>query len=160
MAIAFPSHSGGTLTVRVRGVPFPIEFAHWTKGDLVEQVEKAIREFATKLMTIVREEVVNGVDAMFETHAPSNVPVTPVRHPTIPLNGQVRPKAVAAKPTVLSKPKKTNGAPIQLCPVPGCKERAAPSLGMVCAKHKSVPKAKIAKYREARRKAKAAKAKS
>jgi hypothetical protein len=42
-------------------------------------------------------------------------------------------------------------APIQLCPVPGCKNPAAPIFGMVCAKHKDVPKAKIKKYREARK---------
>jgi hypothetical protein len=42
-------------------------------------------------------------------------------------------------------------APKQLCPVPGCKNPAAPVFGMVCAKHKDVPKAKIKKYREARR---------
>src|SRR5262245_15422626 len=42
-------------------------------------------------------------------------------------------------------------APIQLCPVPGCKERAAPIFGMVCSKHKDVSKAQIKKYREARR---------
>lgn len=42
--------------------------------------------------------------------------------------------------------------PIQLCPVPGCKEHAAPVFGMLCAEHKSVPKAKIKAYREARRK--------
>jgi hypothetical protein len=47
------------------------------------------------------------------------------------------------------KPRKK--PPIQLCPVPGCKERAAPVFGMVCAKHKDVAKAKIKKYREARR---------
>jgi hypothetical protein len=41
--------------------------------------------------------------------------------------------------------------PRQLCPVPGCKNPAAPVFGMVCAKHKDVPKAKIKKYREARR---------
>src|SRR5262245_49489345 len=41
--------------------------------------------------------------------------------------------------------------PRQLCPVPGCKNTAAPIYGMVCAKHKGVPKAKIKKYREARR---------
>jgi hypothetical protein len=45
-------------------------------------------------------------------------------------------------------------APKQLCPVPGCKNAAAPVFGMVCAKHKGVPKAKIKKYREARRAAK------
>ena len=46
-------------------------------------------------------------------------------------------------------------APKQLCPVPGCKNPAAPVFGMVCAKHKDIPKAKIKEYREARRNAKA-----
>ena len=41
--------------------------------------------------------------------------------------------------------------PIQLCPVPGCANRAAPVFGMVCAKHKDLPKATIKKYRERRR---------
>jgi hypothetical protein len=48
-------------------------------------------------------------------------------------------------------------APKQLCPVPGCKNPAAPVFGMVCAKHKDIPKAKIKKYREDRRAAKVAK---
>jgi hypothetical protein len=39
----------------------------------------------------------------------------------------------------------------QLCPVPGCKNPAAPVFGMVCKAHKNVAKAKIKKYREARR---------
>lgn len=52
-------------------------------------------------------------------------------------------------------PRRRKG-PIQLCPVPGCKERAAPVFGMVCAGHKDVPKAKIAAYRAARRAGKAA----
>ena len=42
-------------------------------------------------------------------------------------------------------------APVQLCPVPGCRNPGAPVFGMVCAEHKGVPKAKIKKYREARR---------
>jgi hypothetical protein len=46
--------------------------------------------------------------------------------------------------------------PKQLCPVPGCHNPAAPVFGMVCAKHKDIPRAQIKKYREARR-AKAAK---
>jgi len=41
--------------------------------------------------------------------------------------------------------------PKQLCPVPGCKNPAAPVFGMVCAEHKGLPKAKIKKFREARR---------
>jgi hypothetical protein len=42
-------------------------------------------------------------------------------------------------------------APTQLCPVPGCKNKAAPVFGMVCAQHKDVAKAKIKKYRQLRR---------
>src|SRR3954453_5351846 len=41
--------------------------------------------------------------------------------------------------------------PIQLCPVPGCTNRAAPVFGMVCSQHKGLPKAAIKKYRERRR---------
>jgi hypothetical protein len=41
--------------------------------------------------------------------------------------------------------------PKQLCPVPGCKNAAAPIFGMVCAAHKDLPKPKIKKYRQARR---------
>jgi len=54
--------------------------------------------------------------------------------------------------------KRRKKAPIQLCPVPGCKNRAAPVFGMVCSKHKDLPKTKIRQFREARRakKAKAA----
>ncbi len=45
--------------------------------------------------------------------------------------------------------------PVQLCPVPRCTGRAAPIYGMVCSKHKDVPKGQIKKYREARRARKA-----
>jgi hypothetical protein len=41
--------------------------------------------------------------------------------------------------------------PRQLCPVPGCKNTAAPVFGMVCADHKNVAKSKLKKYREARK---------
>jgi hypothetical protein len=51
---------------------------------------------------------------------------------------------VAAK----SAGKKTR--PKQLCPVPGCKNVAAPIFGMVCKDHKNVAKSKIKKYREER----------
>jgi hypothetical protein len=47
----------------------------------------------------------------------------------------------------------------QLCPVPRCKGVAAPVYNMVCKRHKDVPKAKIAKFREARRLANAKAAK-
>jgi hypothetical protein len=59
------------------------------------------------------------------------------------------PKALRAAPAVRTKPRRK--APKQLCPVPGCKNPAAPVFGMVCAKHKDMPKAKIKQFREARR---------
>jgi hypothetical protein len=52
----------------------------------------------------------------------------------------------------------TKKRPKQLCPVPGCKNPAAPVFGMVCADHKNVAKSKIKEYRAKRRAAKAAKA--
>jgi hypothetical protein len=47
--------------------------------------------------------------------------------------------------------------PIQYCPVPGCKNRAAPVFGMVCGEHRKVPKALIKKYRAERKAEKAQK---
>lgn len=75
-----------------------------------------------------------------------------------PKRGPGRPPKALGVVSVTSKTARSDGAtktrrkaPLQLCPVPGCKNRAAPIFGMVCAKHKDVPKAKIKKYREARR---------
>ena len=50
--------------------------------------------------------------------------------------------------------RKRRKGPIQLCPVPGCTNRAAPVFGMVCSKHRGLPKGEIKKYREQRRAAK------
>lgn len=60
------------------------------------------------------------------------------------------PKGMAA---ILGRKPRRKG-PLQLCPVPGCKNAAAPVFGMVCAEHKNVGKTKIKQYREARRAAK------
>jgi hypothetical protein len=50
---------------------------------------------------------------------------------------------------------KSKKRPIQLCPVPRCRNAAAPIFGMVCAKHKDVPRSQIKLYRERRRARKA-----
>ena len=60
------------------------------------------------------------------------------------------PKAASAAVAVIGRKKRKKG-PKQLCPVPGCKNPAAPVFGMVCSKHKDLPKAQIKKFREARR---------
>jgi hypothetical protein len=66
--------------------------------------------------------------------------------------------AALAAPAKATAKKPRKKGPLQLCPVPGCKNPAAPVFGMVCAKHKDLPKTKIKAYREAR-KAKKLKAK-
>jgi hypothetical protein len=66
--------------------------------------------------------------------------------------GRPRKGGLAGLTMALGAPRRK--APKQLCPVPGCKNAAAPVFGMVCAKHKDLPKAKIKKYREDRRAAK------
>ena len=66
--------------------------------------------------------------------------------------GRPTKQAVASVAPVAAKPaagKKTR--PKQLCPVPGCKNTAAPIFGMVCKDHKNVAKSKIKKYREERK---------
>lgn len=63
------------------------------------------------------------------------------------------PRVTPASFEAPAKPRKK--PPIQFCPVPGCKNKAAPVFNMVCSLHKGMPKAKIDKFREARRKAKA-----
>jgi len=45
----------------------------------------------------------------------------------------------------------------QFCPVPNCTGVAAPVFGMVCAKHKDMPQAKIDEYRAQRRATKSGK---
>jgi hypothetical protein len=68
----------------------------------------------------------------------------------LPRRGPGRPAGATTKALGAVGRKRRKG-PIQLCPVPGCKNRAAPVFGMVCAKHKDLPKATIKKYREQRR---------
>ena len=64
-------------------------------------------------------------------------------------SGDGRGASIKALDFAAGRPRKK--APKQLCPVPGCKNPAAPVFGMVCAKHKDVAKSKIKKFREARR---------
>jgi hypothetical protein len=61
-----------------------------------------------------------------------------------------RPPKMLSAPSVPAKKNRRKG-PVQLCPVPYCRNPAAPIFGMVCAKHKDVAKSKIKKYREARK---------
>ncbi len=73
---------------------------------------------------------------------------------TLPRRRGRPPKAaylVSAPVASLAAPVKKR--PKQLCPVPGCTGLAAPVFGMVCSKHKDLPKTQIKKYRAQRREA-------
>jgi len=103
-----------------------------------------VNEFVNKLVVALNAEATQRAQA--QVFAALGVP------------GARRPGRPAKTPSVVFAGVIRKKAPKQLCPVPGCKNPAAPVFGMVCAKHKDVPKAKIKEYRDARRKAKSKKA--
>ena len=90
-------------------------------------IQQLVAEFETKLVAVVREQVHAEIMAKLGT-------------------------PVANKGVVIKLVKARKKGPIQLCPAPGCKDRAAPVFGMLCKKHKGTPKATVLKWRETRRK--------
>ncbi len=64
--------------------------------------------------------------------------------------GRIGPLArPSAKVLPFARPRRK--APVQLCPSPGCKNRAAPAFGMLCGEHKGAPAATVKAWREQRR---------
>jgi hypothetical protein len=102
-------------------------------------IKTVVADFANQLSALIENEATErGRAAVLAAFG-----VPPRRGPGRP------PKATTAPAPVAKKARKK--PPLQLCPVPGCKNPAAPVFGMVCAKHKDVPKAKIKKFRDARK---------
>jgi hypothetical protein len=97
-------------------------------------VRSLIEDFTHRLTSLLDSEAMERARHAVES-------AFGVRHPGRP--AKTSPIAIAKK--ARKKP------PKQFCPVPGCKNPAAPVFGMVCAKHKDVAKTKIKKYREARK---------
>ncbi|HVZ88378.1 MAG TPA: hypothetical protein VHG72_15500 [Polyangia bacterium] len=99
-------------------------------------VQELVQQFVDSLSSLIEQDTVSrareAVMSAFGGRAPAG----------LHLRG--------AKGALIGARKRRKG-PIQLCPVPGCSNRAAPVFGMVCAKHKDLPKAEIKKYREQRR---------
>lgn len=104
-------------------------------------IKTIVAEFASRLSAIVESQAIERARAAVLSAFGSG----PRRGPGRP------PKALAAIEAAPVAKKARKKPPRQLCPVPGCKNTAAPIFGMVCAKHKDLPKAKIKKFREARR---------
>ena len=93
-------------------------------------LQEVVQQFVDRVSSIIEQEVVS-------------------RAREAALNALDGRGSVGARGGVIVR--KRRKGPIQLCPVPGCNNRAAPVFGMVCAKHKDLPKATIKKYRDARR---------
>jgi hypothetical protein len=93
-------------------------------------IENFTNQLAAALESQAMERARQAVESAFGVKRPGRPP-------------KVSPIAAGKKPR--------KKAPRQLCPVPGCKNPAAPVFGMVCAKHKDLPKTKIKKFREARK---------
>jgi hypothetical protein len=100
----------------------------------MSEIRSLVENFTNQLAALVEGQALDRVRAAVES-------ALGVRRPGRP--AKISPIAIGKK--ARKKP------PKQFCPVPGCKNPAAPVFGMVCAKHKDVAKAKIKKYREARK---------
>jgi hypothetical protein len=100
----------------------------------MSEIRSLVENFTNQLAALVEGQALDRARAAVES-------ALGVRRPGRP--AKISPIAIAKK--ARKKP------PKQFCPVPGCKNPAAPVFGMVCAKHKDVAKAKIKKYREARK---------
>ena len=117
-----------------------------TKGEMMprrSEIQDVVQDFVEKLSSLIEEDAVararEVVMGALGGRAAAGLRLRgPGRPPVLGPNGR----------------RKRRKGPIQLCPVPGCQNRAAPVFGMVCAKHKDLPKAEIKKYREQRRAAK------
>jgi len=100
-------------------------------------VQDLVQQFVERLSSLIEQDTVSrareAVLTAFGGRAPAGLQLRGAGKLTSPIG------------------RKRRKGPIQLCPVPGCSNRAAPVFGMVCSKHKDLPKSEIKKYREARR---------
>ena len=104
-------------------------------------IKAAIEEFTERLHHLIETDAMERARAAVLHAFGAGAPKKRGRPPNA-----LRPMAISA---VAKNARKK--MPPQLCPVPGCKNKAAPIFAMVCSDHKDLPKAKIKAYREARR---------
>jgi len=111
----------------------------------MSNIQSIVDDFANQLSALIEAQVVERARATVAAALGTHGKRGPGRPPKLVSLALAAPTGIGGR----RKPRKK--APPQLCPVPGCKNRAAPIFGMVCSDHKNVPKAKIKQYREARR---------
>jgi len=100
----------------------------------MSELRSLVENFINQLAALVEGQALDRARAAVESALGVRRPGRPAKIAPIALGKKARKKS-----------------PKQFCPVPGCNNPAAPVFGMVCAKHKDVAKAKIKKYREARK---------
>jgi hypothetical protein len=114
------------------------------------QIRDIVGQFVGQLSALIEQDAVSRARETILSAFSGGSGVGPTGK-----RGRGRPPGRPAAATMLAiaggAVRKRRKAPIQLCPVPGCTNRAAPVFGMVCSKHKDLPKLQIRKYREARR---------
>lgn len=108
-------------------------------------IQTLVDDFVTRLVATVEAQATQRVQqaVLVAIGAGPRKRGRPPKYPTIP-------SYVPLAPISARKPREK-----QLCPVPGCKNPAAPVFGMMCGEHKDLPKATIKKYREQRKAEKA-----
>ena len=121
-------------------------------SDSSSQIRHIVGDFVGQLSALIEQDAVSrarsAIMSAFSGGEAPNLTPNGKRRGRPPGSGR---GAVLALAGVAGKKKMRRKAPIQLCPVPGCTNRAAPVFGMVCSKHKDLPKSEIRKFREARR---------
>jgi hypothetical protein len=113
----------------------------------MSNIQSIVDDFANQLSALIEAQVVERARATVAAALGGQGKRGPGRPPKLARLAQLTAPAVV----MAGRKKARKKAPPQLCPVPGCKNRAAPIFGMVCADHKGVPKSKVKQYREARR---------
>ena len=115
----------------------------------MSDIQRIVESFTSQLTALIEAQTLTQARSAVFAALGGSSPVAKRRgRPPKSFDAALVPQAgVATAPAM--KPRKK--APRQLCPVPGCKNPAAPVFGMVCAKHKDVAKSKIKKFREARK---------
>jgi hypothetical protein len=111
------------------------------------EIRDVVQQFVSRMSSLIESDALSRARAAVLSAFGGNAPAG-----LAPLAGRGRrPLVVAARGPGRPPGRRRRKGPIQLCPVPGCTNRAAPVFGMVCAKHKDLSKAEVKKFREQRR---------
>jgi len=125
-----------STAIRWPGKKHPGEIMPNTDPNITAQVETFTQQLVATVEAAVAQRIQAALAGAFgvpQKRGPGRPPKQAVAH-------------VAVERTVERKK-----PPKQICPVPGCKNPAAPVFGMVCKDHKNVAKSKIKKYRALRK---------